>query len=276
MTASKRSQLDRLRRTLSERDWDILHDLARLRLMSVRQIERLHITATSSLARARRARAVMQRLHELGLVVRLERRVGGVHAGSAGHVYTLSALGQRITQSVDAVGEHRVRQPWEPSAPFVDHILAVTELYVELRESERQAIIAELDFEAEPQCWRVCSASNGQQLVVKPDAFVHFVCGSYEYSYFVEVDRATQSRTVIRRKGEVYVDYFLSGHEQREHELFPQVLFVTTTEQRREQIMDALGSVDAEHWQLFQVQLDRDAFSGVLRPPPERLDSVTN
>jgi hypothetical protein len=201
----------------------------------------------------------MQRLHDFGVVVRLDRRVGGVHAGSAGHVYGLAPLGQRLTNGVGPAGGKRLRKPWEPSSAFVDHILGVSEMYVHLRELEAQRDIEDLVFEAEPACWRFWTGLAGERLVVKPDAFVRLNRGDYEYRYFVEVDRASQSSTVIRRKGETYVDYFLSGSEQRRAGLFPLVKFITIDERRRAQIVDALGKLDAEHWRLFQARLADDS-----------------
>jgi hypothetical protein len=205
----------------------------------------------------------MQRLHKLGLVKRLGRRVGGVRAGSAGYVYALSIDGQRVTSGAGPTGG-RLRTPWEPSVQFVDHVLGVSGLYVSLREDEADGRLTELAFEAEPACWRTGPRSSAAVEVIKPDAFVSFAVGDYEYRYFVEVDRATQSRSVIRRKGEVYVGYFLSGHEQRRHGVFPKVAFVTPTEERREEIVGALSQLDAGYWKLFQVAVGADAFSDAL------------
>ena len=260
MTAVSAGGLEPIRGSLGPRDWAVLSDLARLRLLTTRQVERLHVADGSSLTRARRARALMQRLHALGLVTHLDRRVGGVHAGSAGHVYGLAAKGQRLTNDVGPAGGRRFRKPWEPSALFTDHILAVSELYVRLRELEAAKHIEDLVFQAEPACWRTWTGAGGERLIVKPDAFVGFAHGDYDYRYFVEVDRASQSRTVIRRKGEVYIDYYRSGREQTVAGLFPRVLFVTPSIARSSQIVDALGKLDAEHWQLFQVQTEHEAF----------------
>ena len=256
MTPPRLGRLEQVRRSLSERDWAVLNDIAKVRVLTVSQIERLQVSDGSGRTRPRRARALMQRLHELGLVTRLERRVGGVHAGSAGHVYGLTTRGQRLTSRLGPAGGRRLRKPWEPSPTFVDHILAVSELYVRLRELETEGQVDELVSEAEPACWRFWTGPGGERLVVKPDAYVGFVRGDYEYRYFVEVDRASQSRSVIRRKGEVYIEYFLSGSEQARSNLFPRVLFVTTDDKRKAVIVDALAKLDPEYWQLFQVKVE--------------------
>jgi len=51
------------------------------------------------------------------------------------------------------------------------HLLAVSELYVQLREAARSNVLELLDFDAEPTCWR--GSRDGPRLVtLKPDAFV--------------------------------------------------------------------------------------------------------
>ncbi|MEJ7743096.1 MAG: hypothetical protein WKF73_11400 [Nocardioidaceae bacterium] len=62
----------RLRARLGERDLAVLGSLATLRLLTGKQLQRLHVTDGSPLTRARRARALLQRLTELRLVVRLD------------------------------------------------------------------------------------------------------------------------------------------------------------------------------------------------------------
>jgi hypothetical protein len=260
MTPPRLGQLDQIRRNLGERDWAVLRDLAKVRLLSVKQVERLRVIEGSGLTRARRTRALMERLNKLGLVVRLDRRVGGVHAGSAGHVYALTTRGQRLTSRVGPAGGRRLRKPWEPSPAFVDHLLGVSELYVRLGQLEADHQIEGLVFEAEPACWRHWTGMAGDRLVIKPDAFLRFDRGDYEYRYFVEVDRASQSNSVIRRKGEAYVEYYLSGSEQARSGLFPLVLFVTTSDKRRSDLVEALASLDADYWRLFQVQTESEAF----------------
>lgn len=269
MTLPRTGRLARLQRALSERDRAVLDDLARVRLLTARQLQRLHFQDGSALTRARRTRSTLERLHRLGVVVRLERRVGGVQAGSAGHIYGLSASGQRLTSGTGPAGGRRPRRQWEPSLPFVDHLLGVSELYVALREHERAGVTTGLHLEAEPACWRRWTSVAGAQLIVKPDACARFHHAGYEYRFFVEVDRATQASTVIRKKGEVYLDYFQAGVEQARSGMFPRVLFVTTTDTRREQLVDTLARLDAQDWKLFQVQTDTEAFTDLLRAPPD-------
>lgn len=255
---------------LSERDLEVLRDLSLVRLLTGRHIQRLHFHDGSPLTQARRSRSTLQRLSEGGWVVRLERRVGGVHAGSGGFTYGLSAKGQRLMRERGPAGGRRLRRPWEPGATFFGHLLTGSELYVRLRELQAAGSIEELVHQGEPGCWRWWLGPSGERLVLKPDAYVQYGQEDYEHAYFVEVDMSTQSRTVIRRKAETYIDYYLQGNEQRRLGYFPLVLFVTTNDQRRAQLVEALAGVDAEYWRLFQVQTMEEAFVEGRPPPEER------
>lgn len=244
---------------LSKRDMAILTDLGKLRLLTGRLIERLHFQDGSPLTSSRKSRSCLQRLYELGLVVRLERRIGGIRSGSSGFIYGLSGRGQKLTSATGPAGGTRLRRPWEPSAVFADHVLAVATLYVDLRGAERSGLVEVVDFEAEPACWRHWQGHGGEHRMLKPDCFVHLGSGELEHLAFVEVDRGTESLSVIRRKAEVFVDYWRSGVEQQRLGVFPKVLWLTTTDKRAEQLIDSLARLDPETWQLFQVgRLDQD------------------
>lgn len=244
---------------LSERDLAVLADLARVRLLTGRHIERLHVGGGSPLTQSRRTRSLLQRLNDLGVVHRLERRIGGLRAGSSGFIYGLAPRGQRVMSSQGPAGGKRLRRPWESSRWFVEHVLAVSELFVALNESARSGEIELLTFEAEPACWRRWQGSAGEQIILKPDAFVVTGRGDYEYASFVEVDRSTESLSVIKRKALAYANYWQAGNEQRATGIFPQVVWLVPTQRRKAAFVDLLGSLDPEIWQLFRVGLFDEA-----------------
>src|SRR3954465_2325519 len=92
-------QLLRLRSDLSGRDVGIVRHVAELRLMSARQIEALYFPPdahATPLTAARTCRRVLERLVEQRLLCRLDRRVGGLRAGSASYVYGVGPVAQRL------------------------------------------------------------------------------------------------------------------------------------------------------------------------------------
>lgn len=268
MTASRGGALRKVEADLGPRDWAVLHDLARVRLLTGRMVQRLHVHEGSSLTQARRTRSLLQRLHDLGLVHRSERRIGGVYAGSAGFVYGLTAVGQRLTTKLGPAGGKRLRRPWEPAAGFVDHVLAVSELYVKLREAERGGEVDLISFEAEPAGWRWWVDVSGKRLVLKPDAVVVLGSGDIELHEFVEVDRSTESGTVLKRKALVYVDYWQAGVEQAKSGIFPLVVWLVPDERRKQQLVEVLARLPPEAWQLFTVGLYDRAVDSLTNTTP--------
>jgi hypothetical protein len=237
---------------LSPRDQAIIDAVARLRLLSTRQLERLLFAEiTHPGTRARLARRVLARLVALGILGRLERRVGGVRAGAAGHVYFTAAAGQRLLAFWRGEGLRRTRNPYEPSSAFVRHTLAVAELYVQLIEADREGAAGLLEFQGEPGCWCPFIGHAGAPLVLKPDARVRLAVAAGEEEHaFLEVDCGTEGRTALTRKCRAYVAYWRSGAER---DVFPRVVWVTTNEQRVNLLGEVCASMPAETWKLFLV-----------------------
>lgn len=214
--------------SLCGRDKAILNDLACVRLLTGRQIERLHfmnVRAGNSRATARRR--TLGRLVSHGLVLTLPRRVGGVRAGSAGNVYTLDGPGRRL------LGLTGQRRPWPIGWAFARHTLDVAELYVRLR--ERAATTGErlLSYQTEPGCW---VHVGGEQL--KPDAYAIYEAGDWERHDWIEVDRGTESLPTLQRKLAKYLAAAESG-DRAGLVVVPQVL-ITVPDERREEAVEAL------------------------------------
>lgn len=245
------------RARLLERDLQILRSLADFRLLTGRQLGQLHVQSSNPLTAARRSRAVLRRLTELGVISRLERRVGGIRAGSEGHVYGLSGLGRAVL----AQGGQTVhgRTVWETRPDFQDHLLAIGELYVGLRQQERRTGETELlDFQTEPTAWRSFSGPAGERLPLKPDAFVVLGIGDYEQRAFVEIDRGTESLPTLLRKCRRYLAYWRTGDEQRHHGIFPRVWWLLDEPRRLTRLANQIARFASDEQQLFCVGLAAD------------------
>ncbi len=248
------SGLKELSAQLGERDAEVLHAVSGLRFMSGDQLTRLLFTsAVDPAANARAARRALLRLTELGLLDRLERRVGGTRRGSAGFVYVLSPWGQRLAVSRGWLPERRRRRSLVHGTLFVRHALAIAELHVRLVESDRAKRFELLELTAEPNSWRSYVVFGGQRLRLKPDCFVRIASGSWEDSFFVEVDRGTEGSTALERKLRQYLDYYRTGTEQAERGVFPKVLWLVPNARRVEALVDTAARLPADSWRLFQV-----------------------
>jgi hypothetical protein len=241
---------------LTERDWLILQTVSAVKVATGHQLERLQF-ATSDGDRssaARQCRRALGRLVDLRVLARLDRRIGGVRAGSAGFVYGLDIVGQRLPAFRDQGGS-AWRRPWTPGISFLQHRLAITELYVWLTESERNGACELLEFVAEPDCWRSFHGRGGSRLLLKPDSFARVASGGYEYLWFVEVDRAAESRPTIKAKCGRYIDYWLSGREDTRSSVFPAVVWLVPDERRVESLAGVIGQLPVDGRRLFQVGL---------------------
>jgi hypothetical protein len=244
---------------LSARDLDVVATLAALRLATTDQLQRVWFADGSPLTQARRCRATLERLVRLGVVTRLDRRIGGVRRGSASYVNALGVAGQRLHGGVGPAGRGVARRPWTPSLPFVAHVLAVTELYVQLVEAERQRTVDLIAYTAEPAAWRRFTGPTGASVTLKPDAYAVIGKGDVEEHRFIEVDRGTESLGTIAAKLRTYRQYWQSGREQHQRGVFPQVLFVVPDERRLQGVVDTCARQPADSWSLFQVVVWSDA-----------------
>jgi len=248
----------RLLLKLSNTDHRVIETLATVRIATGAQLRALHWADTDSGKRL--ARHHLARLTELRILARLDRRIGGIRAGSDGHTYTLDVAGLRL---VNDANTSRPRRPVTPGDRYLDHALAVTDCYVALRQLTESAALDLLGFEAEPACWRTFPGAGGQSLTIKPDAFVVLADTSWEHRWFLEIDRSTEHLPTIIRKARTYLDYWQSGTEQHHHDVFPKVLWITPTERRTRQLVTALATLDSSDWQLFQVGT-ADSFADLI------------
>lgn len=252
--------LAEIRRRLSERDEAILTNVAEYRLLCTRQVEALHFPPTSfssALSAARCARRVLARLNRDRLLVRLERRVGGVRAGSAGFIHALGPVGHRLL----AIDGPRPRLR-EPSQPFVAHTLAVSQLVVDLMLVERSGRVRIIERQAEPECWRLLPGHG--RAMLRPDLFLAIAAGDVELRWFVEVDRGTAHLPTLLRKCGLYETYYRSGVEQATHGVFPRVLWIVPTSARLSRLTDAIAEERELTNALFSVATTENAIDCLL------------
>jgi hypothetical protein len=251
---------------LGDRDIAVLASLREFRLMTGNQLLRLHFRGSQQATQARKARAALSRLTELRVIVRLERHVGGVRAGSQGYLYELSGLGQAVLDLDDAE-PRRHRRPTGTTIPHQSHVLAVTELAVCLHEAAASGRCVVDEFRAEPGCWRRFGGLGGGHRILKPDAFVRLGIGDYETSAFIEQDMATESLPTIGRKLAVYLDYWRSGVEQQLYDVFPRVWWLVPHTKRLVAIKEAIQQLPYETRELFTVVLTEHAPDLLTRIP---------
>jgi hypothetical protein len=250
----------RLASKLTDTDRAVIETLSIVRVASGAQLRTLHWPDTDTGRRL--ARHHLAKLTELRIVARLDRRVGGVRAGSDGYTYVLDVAGLRLV--ADNTTSNRKRRPSTPGDRFLAHALAITDAFVTVRELEARTNAELLAFQAEPSSWRSVDGTPGPQ-TIKPDAFLLLADDAWEHRWFLEIDRATEHRPVILRKANDYIAYWRSGTEQRLHDIFPKVLWIAPDDKRADDLADWLSTVDADARQLFDTCTDRHLAASLLR-----------
>ncbi|MFC5289374.1 replication-relaxation family protein [Actinokineospora guangxiensis] len=240
--------------SLNARDRAVLTSLEQARLLTMAHVQRLHVTDGSPLSNVQRTQALLRRLHQLGLVQRVARLHGDRQVGSRGTVYGLSHLGLAVLFA-PAAPPRPARRLWARRPFFHLHLLAVSDLYVALRE---QAAVDVLEFQPEPRCWRTFTLAGELRTQLRPDALVRLAKGHRTNRWFVEVDRGTEGLGVIRRKCQRYLSYEHTGLEQVEHHAFPQVLWLVPSQQRAAQVKQVVDQLQPQMAPVFVVSRLQD------------------
>jgi hypothetical protein len=229
-------------------------DVARLRLVTGAQLERLHFAELADTSRPVVRRRVLGRLVRARVLATLERRIGGVRAGSSGLVYALDIAGKRLMAE-----DGRATRPGVPGERHVRHVLAVSQLYVDLVEMERAGELGLEQFEAEPASWW----PDGRSGRLKPDAHALVANSDYSDHWWVEVDLATEHLPTIKSKLVAYLDFDKLG-QLGPGGIMPWVLVTVPDAMRCSGIDRLIHQLQGRASELFTVALHNDAAEVIM------------
>lgn len=242
--------LERIREGLSSRDWQVVRLVSAHRYLTTRQVEGFCFFGhATDLTAARVCRRVLKRLKEQRIVESLERRIGGVRAGSASFVWQLGPVGHRLLSASTR------KRSFEPSALFLGHSLAVADAHLALVMANREHRLTLDRIETEPNCWRPYSGLGGSREVLKPDLYAVTVDPSdpeYELRWFIEVDCGTENPKRLLDKCQRYLDYAATGFEQQSGG-FPFVVWVMEDETAAARLRIAIDRDLSLNRELFRV-----------------------
>lgn len=230
-----RRALEQLDRTLPQRDREVLDLVAVHRFLTTRQLERFVFTGHASEETAARvARKVLARLERSLLLRPLDRRIGGVRAGSAARIWQLTSGAARLLRA-DGVN---FRRP-DPSPRFLMHCLAVGDVHLALRGLEGDVVPA-VDVQIEPDSWRTFIGSGGERRTLQPDLAAVVHASAFDERWFLEVDLGTESLSTVLRKCAQYEAYRATGIEQEDHGAFPIVWWLMTSAERVDRLLESI------------------------------------
>ena len=254
--------VDWLAERFSHRDWAIVADLDRVRLLSGAQLERLHFADLSGRSRSVVRWRVLKRLVDWRVLLPLARRIGGTTPGSSGMAFTLDTAGQLLAHrhATDPSGQPRPRRPATPGDRFVRHVLTVSELYVQLVEAARIDDWQLAEFWAEPDAW----LPDGLGGWLKPDAYAVLAAGEIEDCWAIEVDKATEHLPTLQRKFESYLDFMQRG-QLGPHGVMPRVLITVPDDQRRHAVHGLLERLPEPAGTLFHITTEDRAVRDLVQ-----------
>lgn len=229
-----RQALERLKTDLPERDHAVLELVAAHRFLTTGQLERFAFTGHASAESASRtARRVLARLERTLLLSSLERRIGGVRAGSGARIWQLTPGAARLLRD-DGVNFRRAN----PSPRFLLHCLAVGDVHLLLR--GLHDVHRHVEVQVEPASWRPFTGAGGERRTLQPDLAALLSTPGFDERWFLEVDLGTESLPTLLRKCAQYEAYRATGIEQAEHDAFPLVWWILTNEERAERLASTI------------------------------------
>jgi hypothetical protein len=245
-----------LAETLSEREWQIMRTINRLRLATGHQLERLHFSELSGKSRSVVRWRVLKRLVDAQVLTPLTRRIGGSLRGSAKLAYALDIAGERLLRLRRNLSDadERIRRPGPVGERFVAHTLATSELYVQLAEHAEVDGYTVDEFLAEPGSWW----PNGAGGWMKPDAYLSISANGFTDHWWVEVDLATEAVPTLRGKFLAYVDFVQQG-QLGPADVVPRVLVTVPTEARMRVMAQVVARMPAPADEMFTVVLHEEA-----------------
>ena len=228
--------LARLAEVMPERDHEVLERIAVHKYLTTHQVQAFSFTNLGSEeSAARTTRYVLKRLEKNALIRSLDRRIGGVRAGSAARVWQLAPAGARLLRDDGATFRTH-----EPSPRFLQHCLAVADLHLGLRDLRGIEHVRDVTVQTEPDCWRRYTGIGGEPRWLQPDLAATIVTRDYADRWLTEADLGSESVPTLLRKCGQYENYRASGIEQDEHGAFPLVLWVFNTIERAEKLRAAV------------------------------------
>ncbi len=238
--------------SLDERDKELLSYVRQCRYMTASQIWRLLFADSANMPSGlRAANRCLNKLHAYGLVDALARPVGGTRAGSKARAWFLTDGGERLLR----LGSDDVRarkRAFEPSPFFLLHTIGVAECLVQLKTMCSGNGLSLTSFSMEPKCWRKYYL-KGKENLLRPDMFAVTECDKFEDRWFFEIDLRTEAPIRIVEKCRSYHDYRRSGLEQKQHEVFPLVVWIVLDQARKESLVSHIQAEFRNQPKIFTV-----------------------
>jgi hypothetical protein len=255
------NRLNEIASQLSPRELAVIETIERLQLVSGSQLQRLHFTNGTPRSNTQIRNTTLHRLTEQRILARLPRKIGGYDSGSAEYIYCFDRAGQRLVNQQKGEVGRAPRTPTSPTYPFIAHMLAVSEVYVQLMEAQEAGQIELAEFQTEPQCYR--TISHNQRL--KPDGYVRLYANDKEIAWFLEIERSVQTAYTTTHK---LVAFWAYANTLGKDDLIPLTLFLVPDERRKARLLKVIQRQSTADQKLFSITTFDQAVSAITKTEP--------
>ncbi|MGQ4615207.1 replication-relaxation family protein [Nocardia sp. R7R-8] len=231
------------------------------RFLTVRQLHDLHFHELSPSSGLRITQRALARLRQWRVLGTLERRIGGLRAGSSGLVHYVDVIGDKLLRAES--GRTVRRRYTTPSRTFLDHTLAVAESRITLLTAQLHGRLEVLRADVETAAWRTYQGLGGALLTLRPDLYLETagsVGGELVSTWFLERDMGSESIPTLVKKSREYEKYRSTGFEQEKSGgSFPLIVWcmtaarTVTAEQRRSELRERIERDTRLPAELFRV-----------------------
>lgn len=271
-------QLQAITDQLDATDRELLALLAMHRFATTRQLAEItnfdnrYISERSALRQTTRH---LNRHRRLSLVDHLERRIGGVRAGSTGYIWYLTEPGHRMLRilhppsSSDTGSMTRQRRHTSPSYTFLAHALATTETRLIIQHAIQAAGGSLTLVRTEPDCWRTWLDPGGGTRWLKPDLeVITRTAGGDEDHWLLEIDLGTENPARLIAKCHDYQTHFNTGVHQARYGYYPQVVWVMNEQRRAEWLRQHIVDDPRLMIALFEVIGSEEGLATIVQAGP--------
>ncbi len=143
-------------------------------------------------------------------------------------IFALSTKGMLLVKRINTTDTQHKQIAKNISFAQIDRFLCIADVYVQLNENSKDT----LSFIAKANLSR-------ESKIITPDAYLTYTESTRIKTYFLELDRETQSMNPMEKKLERYSQYFYSKQWKRitpDH--FPAVCIICFTQERKRNLMN--------------------------------------
>ena len=273
---------------IQERDLLLLRGLFECRLMALRHIVSLYFEGNEEVGKKR-----IQKLKAAGLVGERPRRLYEPSILFLTRKAFLVLSEHGILREYPSIGLNALERRAQGSELTLKHELAVMDVKAAFTNAFKDhPTVSLVEFSTWPLLFQFSVSTHMGENVVKPDGFIRIherlSDGTCEHAYFFELDRSSESQSVLAAKAQDYGAYYRTGgfavrhgHSPDDYKQFPfRVLMVFNNAERRnnatEKLLQLTPPVLTQVWLTTFEEITKNPLGNIWIRPIDYREATTN